>query len=83
MSYARQRPFHPDRLVDWLADVLNDVVRAKRLMWIAGRERHALNCNLAGTQVQVDVNSQWATSMPAFQKESYREARPDLDWDED
>jgi len=83
LSYARQRPFHPDRLVDWLADVPNDIVRAKGLMWVAGRERHALNCNLAGTQVQVDVNGQWAASMPAFQQKSYREARPDLDWDEE
>lgn len=82
-SYGRQRPFHPERLVDWLADVPDDIVRAKGLMWVAGRERHALNCNLAGTQVQVDVNGQWAATMPEFQRKSYRNARPDLDWDEE
>ncbi|SDG15422.1 CobW family GTP-binding protein [Halorientalis regularis] len=82
-NYGRPRPFHPERLVDWLADVPADVVRAKGLMWVAGRERHALNCNLAGTQVQVDVNGQWAATMPEFQRKAYREARPDLDWDEE
>jgi G3E family GTPase len=81
--YDRQRPFHPERLVDWLADVPADVVRAKGFIWVAGRERHALNCNLAGTQVQVDVNGQWAVTLPEFQRQSYREARPDLDWDEE
>ena len=80
-SYGRQRPFHPERLVDWLDDVPDDVVRARGLMWVAGRERHALNCNLAGTQVQVDVNGQWAATMPQFRREAYREARPNLDWD--
>ncbi|MFC7060123.1 CobW family GTP-binding protein [Halovenus salina] len=73
---------HPERFREWLSTVPESVVRAKGHMWIAGRERYALDLDQAGAQIQVSVNGPCAITLPAFQRESYREERPDLHWDE-
>lgn len=80
--YERHRPFHPDRLHKWLHSFPESVVRAKGHMWVAGRERYALNMSQAGTQTHVEVNGRWAVTLPEFQQESYRESQSNLHWDE-
>ncbi len=80
--YERHRPFHPERFHEWLCSLPDSVIRAKGHLWVAGRERYALNLSQAGTQTHVDVNGRWAVTLPAFERESYRESRPHLHWDE-
>jgi hypothetical protein len=36
----------------------------------------------AGTQIQVTVNGRWAVTLPTPQRDSYRQERSDLHWDE-
>lgn len=80
--YERHRPFHPERFDEWLRSFPDSVLRAKGHLWIAGRERYALELSQAGTQTQIEVNGRWAVTLPEFQQESYRESRSDLHWDE-
>ncbi|MDB2276007.1 GTP-binding protein [Halorubrum ezzemoulense] len=80
--YERHRPFHPERFTQWLRSFPESVVRAKGHLWVAGRERYALDLSQAGTQTHVEVNGRWAVTVPESQRESYRESRPDLHWDE-
>ena len=80
--YKRHRPFHPERFSEWLRSFPEPVVRAKGHLWVAGRERYALDLSQAGTQTHVEVNGRWAVTLPEFQRESYRESRSDLHWDE-
>ena len=80
--YKRHRPFHPERFSEWLRSFPDSVVRAKGHLWVAGRERYALELSQAGTQTHVEVNGRWAVTLPEFQRESYRESRSDLHWDE-
>ena len=80
--YERHRPLHPERFREWLSTVPDTVVRAKGHIWVAGRDRYALDLSQAGTQVQVSVNGRWAVTLPERQRESYRQERSDLHWDE-
>ncbi|KDE59399.1 cobalamin biosynthesis protein CobW [Halostagnicola sp. A56] len=80
--YERHRPFHPEPFSEWLRSFPESVVRAKGHVWVAGRERYALDLSQAGTQIHVEVNGRWAVTLPEFQRESYRESRADLHWDE-
>jgi G3E family GTPase len=81
--YERHSPLHPERFYEWLHSFPEAVVRAKGHLWIAGRERYALDLSQAGTQVHVDVNGRWAATLREHQRETYREARSDLHWDEE
>jgi G3E family GTPase len=80
--YERHRPFHPERFSKWLRSFPESVVRAKGHLWVAGRERYALDLSQAGTQTHVEVNGRWAVTLPEFQRDSYRESRSDLHWDD-
>ena len=80
--YERHQPFHPERFSEWLRSFPDAVVRAKGHMWVAGRERYALNLSQAGAQTHIEVNGQWVVTLPERSRESYRESRSDLHWDE-
>ena len=80
--YKRYRPFHPERFHEWLRSFPEPVIRSKGNLWVAGRDRYALDLSQAGTQTHVEVNGRWAVTIPKFQQESHRESRPDLHWDE-
>ncbi|WP_101296660.1 GTP-binding protein [Halegenticoccus soli] len=80
--YERHRPFHPERFVEWLSGFPTGPLRSKGLVWVAGRERQALNLGQAGAQVRVDVNGRWVASLPERQRDAYRRAQPDVHWDE-
>jgi len=48
--YRRRRPFDPERLATALETELDDVVRAKGWLHVAGRPDYALRLSVAGTQ---------------------------------
>ncbi|POG54195.1 CobW family GTP-binding protein [Haloferax marisrubri] len=80
--YERHRPFHPERFHEWLRSFPDSVVRAKGHMWVAGRDRYALNLSQAGAQIHVEVNGRWAATLSESRQESYRESHPGLQWDD-
>ena len=80
LAYRRRRPFHPERLKNWLTDLPAGVVRAKGMLWIAGREQLAYTMSLVGDSTQIEVTGQWIAALPAAHRERFRRSQPDLDW---
>ena len=83
MSYRRRRPFHPDRLQAWLEDVPDSVVRAKGLVWIAGRKKQAYTMSLVGNSTRIEVTGQWIASLPAAQQQAMRRRQSETAWHPD
>ncbi|MDJ1431358.1 GTP-binding protein [Halostagnicola sp. A-GB9-2] len=81
-TFHRSRPFHPRRLLEFLEDVPDDLVRAKGLCWIAGRERAAITMSYAGTETSLEVTGRWIASFSEERQEAYRRGQPDMPWDE-
>ncbi len=82
--YHRDRPFHPQRIADLLADMPDEIVRAKGFLWSAGREDVAMGVDKAGTSVRAGPSGEWIATLPEAEQEQYFAARPGLkdDWDE-
>ncbi|MBW7455915.1 GTP-binding protein, partial [Paenibacillus sepulcri] len=51
--YTRKRPFHPERLAQWLSAWPASVVRSKGLMWLATRNNMAISFSQAGVSRQL------------------------------
>ena len=83
LTYRRRRPFHPERFDAWLDEIPEGVVRAKGIVWIAGRESQALTVSVVGQRSTVEVTGQWIASLPAEIQEKYRRAQPEMEWDDD
>lgn len=54
-TVRERRPFHPQRLYEWLQKPVHGVVRAKGFFWIAPYPQLALFFSQAGTQKRVDM----------------------------
>ncbi|MFC4987006.1 CobW family GTP-binding protein [Saliphagus infecundisoli] len=77
----RRRPLDPARFADFLRDL--EVVRAKGVCWLAGRDELAIYASLAGRSVSAVGEGPWIASLPRSRRELYRENHPDLPWDDD
>ena len=82
-GYHRHRPLHPERFAALLADLPAELVRAKGLCWIAGRERQAITMSQAGGETTLEVTGRWIASFSEQRQETYRRGQPDLSWDEE
>jgi G3E family GTPase len=56
--YARDRPFHPERLDSWLDEWAGEVIRAKGVFRLAGRE-DVMGLNQAGPSVRAGPIGEW------------------------
>ena len=83
VTYTRRRPFHPERFDSWLKSIPRGVVRAKGIIWIAGREQQALTVSIVGQRSTVEVTGQWIASLPEQIQEKYRRAKPEMMWDDE
>ncbi|WP_121743783.1 CobW family GTP-binding protein [Natronorubrum halophilum] len=81
--HRRRRPLHPGRFAAFLADLPSDLVRAKGLCWIAGRDRQAITMSFAGAETSLEVTGRWIASFSPEHQERYRKSQPDLSWDEE
>lgn len=68
-----QRPFRPERLLDWLHDPPIDLVRTKGMIWVAGYEDYALSLGQAGNHARIEVNGRWIASLPEEQRARHRD----------
>jgi len=57
--YKADRPFHPERFMNWTETIPEKVVRAKGLFWLATRFEEAGDLSLAGTQLQLKAAGWW------------------------
>jgi G3E family GTPase len=64
--YRARRPFHPARLMEFVADSedFQDVLRSKGFVWIATRHNIAGNWQLAGRSFYLDPAGEWMAAIP-------------------
>lgn len=76
--YRRQRPFHPKRLMNFLNNWPEQVVRAKGMLWIATRNDQGFSFSQAGPSVQVGIMGYWIATLPADEQAIYFKEEPEL-----
>ncbi|MFD0669908.1 GTP-binding protein [Cohnella sp. GCM10027633] len=76
--YERAIPFHPGRLMAWMEDWPEEIVRAKGIMWVASRNDVGQRISQAGPSVQFGPAGYWVATLPPEERESYLEEDPEL-----
>ncbi|WP_413379004.1 GTP-binding protein [Paenibacillus taichungensis] len=82
--YHRKRPFHPDRLLRWIAKWPDSIVRSKGLIWLATRNHMAVSFSHAGTSKQLGPAGLWVGAMSDEERQMhFGDTLPPIpDWDE-
>lgn len=82
--YSRKKPFHPERLLQWLGSWPKEVVRSKGLMWVATRNHLALSFSQAGVSRQISPAGLWVAALSEEERLAYfgGEFVKTPDWDE-
>lgn len=82
--YERVRPFHPDRLMNWMSEWPEEVVRAKGMVWLASRNDTAQSFSQAGPSIQFGPAGCWAASLPEAERQELLLEQPEMaeSWDE-
>ncbi|WP_199615146.1 GTP-binding protein [Paenibacillus alkalitolerans] len=82
--FRRRRPFHPERLMAFLEDWPEDVVRAKGIVWIASRNDMAGILGQAGPSIQLGATGHWIAGLPADERSRLLAEEPGLAavWDD-
>lgn len=62
--YERALPFHPERLMNWMSEWPEEIVRAKGIAWLATRNDMAQNISQAGPSIQFGPAGRWAAALP-------------------
>jgi G3E family GTPase len=59
--YRRRKPFHPERFVDAIELLADDesIIRSKGYVWLASRDTHAVDWNLAGSIWHLERGQKW------------------------
>ncbi|MGR6543858.1 GTP-binding protein [Paenibacillus tundrae] len=83
--YHRKRPFHPERLLHWIAKWPNTIVRSKGLMWLATRNHMAISFSHAGTSKQLSPAGIWVGAMSEEERQlHFGDTLPAIpDWDDE
>lgn len=68
--YERVRPFHPERLMDWMSEWPEEVVRAKGMVWLATRAETAQSLSQAGPSIQFGPAGYWLAAMPEEEQQA-------------
>ncbi|WP_250254103.1 GTP-binding protein [Chryseobacterium sp. Marseille-Q3244] len=69
--FRDKRPFHPERLWEYLNHYPEGILRAKGLFWLASRPDDALNFSQAGGSFRLEKAGVWWSSMPLSQRAQY------------
>lgn len=78
VAFRERRPFHPQRLYDWLNSTIPGVVRAKGYFWIAPYPEIALFLSQAGTQKRVEQAGFWWSAIDRTQWPPEAEVRDQI-----
>ncbi|TFE26919.1 GTP-binding protein [Cohnella luojiensis] len=81
--YERIRPFHPERLMNWMSDWPAEVVRAKGMVWLATRNDMAQNLSQAGPSIQFGPAGHWVAALPEEERKEAMSEDPKITeyWD--
>lgn len=82
--YTRKIPFHPDRLLKWMAKWPKEIVRSKGILWLATRNNTAISFSQAGVSRQLAPAGLWVASLSEEERQAYfgGEYAKTPDWDE-
>ncbi|QYR19579.1 GTP-binding protein [Paenibacillus sp. sptzw28] len=82
--YERVRPFHPQRLMQWMEDWPAEVVRAKGMMWLASRNEFGQSLSQAGPSIQFGPSGYWIAALSEEERKAILSEDPELarNWDE-
>ncbi|OXM87923.1 GTP-binding protein [Paenibacillus rigui] len=81
--YKRRRPFHPERLTQWMSEWPEEIVRAKGIVWLASRNRLAQSLGQAGPSIQFGPAGFWVAELPSEERDHILLEEPELaeEWD--
>jgi len=82
--YERQKPFHPERLADWMEEWPPEVVRAKGMIWLASRNDIGQSLSQAGPSIQFGPSGYWIAALPQEEREALLSEEPEAaeNWDD-
>ncbi len=82
--YTRKIPFHPERLMKWMAQWPKEVVRSKGILWLATRNNTAVSFSQAGVSRQLASAGLWVASLSEEERIAYfgSEYPKSPDWDD-
>ncbi|RTE11011.1 GTP-binding protein [Paenibacillus whitsoniae] len=82
--YERVKPFHPERLMQWMEDWPAEIVRAKGIMWLSTRNDFAQNMSQAGPSIRFGPAGYWVAALPEEEKQAVllEDADQIKHWDE-
>jgi len=82
--YTRKIPFHPERLLKWMAKWPKPVVRSKGILWLATRNKHAISFSQAGVSRQLAPAGLWVASLTDDERRAYfgEDFPKSPDWDD-
>ncbi|OPH50655.1 cobalamin biosynthesis protein CobW [Paenibacillus ferrarius] len=83
-AYERVKPFHPERLMEWMKEWPAEIVRAKGIMWLSTRNDFAQNMSQAGPSIRFGPAGYWVAALPEEEKAAVLEEDADQirHWDE-
>ncbi|MFC0471956.1 GTP-binding protein [Halalkalibacter kiskunsagensis] len=81
--YRSRKPFHPERLMNWLEHWPVDVVRAKGFIWVASRNQMAGLISQSGSLVTIQGAGEWVAAYPEEERQQALLEEPELQakWD--
>jgi G3E family GTPase len=82
--YEKRRPFHPERLWNWINEPPDGLLRAKGFVWLASRPDDVIHYSMAGSSGRVEYAGRWLAALPKEEwPDDEEECRRVLaDWDE-
>ena len=82
--YRRNKPFHPERLMNWIEDWPVEVVRAKGFIWLATRNDISGLLSQAGPSLTIQGAGNWIATYPEAERKQILDEEPELlnRWDD-
>lgn len=77
--YKRQRPFHPERFMNFLENFSLDIIRSKGFFWLATRNNMCGLLSQAGNSMQIQGAGEWIATYSDAEIEAEMKEDPTLE----